>query len=55
MNTNLLIAVVIALLMVFAHIGVFWWFVCRSGQWDANAAKPATEADDAPDQKVNGD
>lgn len=40
MNTNLLIAIIVTVLMVGAHIGVFWWFVCRSGEWKKTAAKP---------------
>ena len=33
MKTTLLIAIIVTVLMVSAHIGVFWWFVCRSGEW----------------------
>ena len=40
MNKNLLIAVIVTVLMVGAHIGVFWWFVCRSGQLKPPVAKP---------------
>ena len=49
MNNNLLIAIIVTVLMVGAHIGVFWWFVCRAGQLKAtpatpeDAAKPAAE------------
>ena len=44
MNHNVLIALVIAVVMVFAHIGVFWWFVCRGGRLNAGSAKPEDPA-----------
>lgn len=32
MSTPLLIAVIITIFMVAAHIGVFWWFVFRENK-----------------------
>ena len=49
MKTTLLIAIIVTVLMVSAHIGVFWWFVCRSGEWKASAAKP--EDSEKPDKE----
>lgn len=42
MSTPLLIAVIITIFMVAAHIGVFWWFVLRE-----SAKKPQSGANDS--------
>ena len=45
MNQNLWIAVIVAAVMVLAHVGVFWWFVCRGGKSSSDSTQPESPTD----------